>query len=140
MLKTSTHLAAMMTFALATGSAFADGHLNGDPTKGEKVFKKCAACHAVGEGAKSKVGPPLTDVVGRNAASFEGYKYGKSIQAAAEAGLVWTEDEIFAYLAHPRNYLRAKLEDKKAKSKMAFRLKKEQDRADVIAYLKSLNP
>ena len=80
MLKTSTHLAAMMTFALATGSAFADGHLNGDPTNGEKVFKKCAACHAVGEGAKSKVGPPLTDVVGRKAASFEGYKYGYEIE------------------------------------------------------------
>ena len=93
MLKTSTHLAAMMTFALATGSAFADGHLNGDPTNGEKVFKKCAACHAVGEGAKSKVGPPLTDVVGRKAASFEGYKYGKSILAASEAGLVWTPSE-----------------------------------------------
>ena len=129
-----------MSFAVAAGSAMAESHSTGDPVKGQKVFKKCMACHAVGEGAKSKVGPPLTDVVGRKAASFEGYKYGKSIIAASDAGLVWTEEEIFAYLAHPRNYLRAKLEDKKAKSKMAFRLKKEQDRADVIAYLKTLNP
>ena len=140
MLKVIAHLSAAMSLVLLAAAAQADGHSNGDPVKGEKVFKKCAACHAVGAEAKIKVGPPLTDVVGRNAASFEGFKYGKSIVAAGEAGLVWTEEEMFAYLAHPRNYLRAKLEDKKAKSKMAFRLKKEQDRADVIAYLKTLNP
>jgi cytochrome c2 len=140
MLKTSIRLATVLSFSLIAGSALADSHSAGDPVKGQKVFKKCLACHAVGEGAKIKVGPPLTDVVGRKAASYEGYKYGKSIAAAAETGLVWSEEEIFAYLAHPRNYLRAKLEDKKAKSKMAFRLKKEQDRADVIAYLKTLNP
>ena len=140
MLNTSIRLAAALSFSLFAASAQAEFHSTGDPVKGKKVFKKCMACHMVGDKAKIKVGPPLTDVVGRNVASFEGYKYGKSIMAVAETGLVWTEEELFAYLAHPRNYLRAKLEDKKAKSKMPFRLKKEQDRADVIAYLKSLNP
>ena len=101
MRKTSIRLAAIMSFAVAAGSAMAESHSTGDPVKGQKVFKKCMACHAVGEGAKSKVGPPLTDVVGRKAASFKGYKYGKSIIAASDAGLVWTEEEIFAYLAHP---------------------------------------
>ncbi|MEP1208017.1 MAG: cytochrome c family protein [Rhizobiaceae bacterium] len=132
------HLAAVLSLAAFSTSAMADSHAVGDATKGEKVFKKCAACHAVGEGAKIKVGPPLTDVVGRKAASFEGYKYGKSIIAAGEAGLVWSEEELADYLTNPKKYLRAKLEDKKAKSKMAFRLKKEMDRANVIAYLKSL--
>lgn len=131
--------AAFVTAAMALSApAFADGHGAGDAEKGKKVFKKCAACHAVGEGAKIKVGPPLTDVVGRKAASFEGYKYGKSLVAASEAGLVWTEEELFAYLKNPKKYLRKKLDTKKAKSKMAFKLKKDGQRADVIAYLKSL--
>ena len=66
------------------------------------------------------------------------FKYGKSLAAAAEAGLVWTEEELLDYLQDPRKYLRAKLEDKKAKSKMAFKLKKDQDRLDVISYLKTI--
>ncbi len=111
----------------------------GDAVAGKKVFKKCSACHAAGEGAKNKVGPVLTGVIGRTAGTYEDYRYGNSIVAAGEAGLVWNEDEIFAYLEHPRNYLRAKLDDPKARSKMAFRLKKEDERRDVIAYLKTVS-
>ena len=111
----------------------------GDAAKGEKVFRKCAACHAVGEGAKNKVGPMLTGVFGRQAGSVEGYKYGKSIVKAGETGLVWTEEELFAYLKNPKKYLRKRLDDKKAKSKMPFKLKKDGQRADVIAYLKTFS-
>ena len=112
----------------------------GDAGVGEKVFKKCAACHNIGEGAKSKVGPALTGVIGRTAGTFEGFKYGKSIIAAGEAGLVWNEEEIFDYLANPKDFLRTKLDDKKAKSRMAFKLKKAEDRQNVIAYLKTFSP
>lgn len=122
-------------FALGAGSAFAmEG---GDAAAGEKVFKKCQSCHMVGADAKNKVGPVLTGIVGRQAGSFEsfGKKYGKDLVAAGEAGLVWNEEEIFAYLEDPRKYLRAKLDNKKAKSKMAFKLSKEDDRKNVIAYL-----
>lgn len=111
----------------------------GDAAKGEAVFKKCASCHMVGEGATNKVGPILTNVVGSSIASVEGYKYGKSIQALGETGATWTEEEIFDYLKDPKKYLRAKLDDKKAKSKMSFKLKKEDDRKDVIAYLATLS-
>ena len=111
----------------------------GDAEKGKKVFKKCQACHMVGEGAKNRVGPILTGVVGRTAGSVEGYKYGKSIVKAGEGGLVWTEEEIFAYLKNPKKYLRKRLDDKKAKSKMSFKLKKEGQREDVIAYLKTFS-
>ncbi len=128
--------AAAASFSMAT---FADGHSAGDAVKGEKVFKKCATCHMVGPDAKKKVGPPLNDIIGRKAGSLEGFKYGKSIVAAGEAGLVWTDEELFAYLKNPRKYLRAKLDDKKAKSKMALKLKKEDQRADVIAYLKTFS-
>ncbi len=111
----------------------------GDVAAGKTVFKKCAACHAAGEGAKNKVGPVLTGVIGRTAGTYADYRYGDSIIAAGKAGLVWDEDEVFAYLENPRDYLRAKLSDPKARSKMAFRLKKEEERRDVIAYLKSVS-
>ena len=116
------------------------GLLTGIPVNGEKIFKKCASCHTIGEGAKNGVGPVLTGVIGRTAGVYEDYKYSKSLVEAGEQGLVWTEDEIFEFLVNPRNYMRKKLDNKKAKSKMSFRLKKENERADVIAYVKTFSP
>ncbi len=119
----------------ATTSFFSTSTFAADAANGEALFKKCSSCHTIGDGAENGVGPQLTGVVGRAAGSVEGYKYGKSLVAAGEAGLVWTEEELSAWLVNPKKYLRAKLEDKKAKSKMSFKLKKEEERADVIAYL-----
>ncbi|MDD9910526.1 MAG: cytochrome c family protein [Ahrensia sp.] len=111
----------------------------GDAAAGEKVFRKCASCHNVGEGAKNKVGPQLNGIIGRTAGSVEGFRYGDSLVAAGEAGLVWNEEEMFEYLADPRKYLRAKLDDSKARSRMAFKLRKEDERRNVIAYLKTFS-
>lgn len=108
-----------------------------DATAGEELFRKCTACHQIGEGAKNKAGPVLTNVIGRPAGSFEGYKYGISMVVAGEAELVWNEENIFNYLFNPKDFLRAYLDDPKAKAKMTFRLKDDQDRRDVIAYLSS---
>ena len=77
----------------------------------------------------------MNGIIGRTAGAYEGMKYGKSIVAAGEAGLVWTEDELFNYLKNPKKYLRARLDDKKAKSKMAYKMKKDADRTNIIAYL-----
>lgn len=129
-------LAATLLSAAALASTPA---LAGDVAKGESVFKKCASCHMVGEGAQNKVGPILTNAVGAQIASVEGYNYGKSIAALGETGAKWTEEAMFEYLADPKDYLRTALDDKKAKSKMAFKLKSEEDRKDVIAYLASLS-
>ena len=126
----------LLVAAFVTATAFVTTPvLAGDAAKGEAVFKKCMACHMVGEGAKNKVGPILTNIVGSKIASVEGYKYGKSIIALGETGAVWSEDELSEWLLDPKKYLRAKLGDKKAKSKMSFKLKKEDDRNDLIAYL-----
>lgn len=96
-----------------------------DPAAGEKVFRKCKACHAVGEGAKNKVGPQLNGLIGRTAGTVEGYKYST---ANAESGVVWTEEALDEYLKNPRQYMKG--------TKMAFPgLKKDDERADVIAYL-----
>jgi len=105
---------------------------------GKKVFRKCAGCHKIGVGAKNSVGPVLTGVVGRPAGSFGGYRYSKSMAAAGAAGLVWTEDNIFNYVANPTAFLRTFLNDSKAKAKMSFRLQKEADRRAVARFLGTL--
>lgn len=112
--------------AMSTG-AFAEG----DAAKGEKVFKKCKACHAA-DNEKNKVGPHLVGIIGRKAASVDGYKYGKGITEAAEKIGEWDEAKLVEYLADPKGYIGGK-------SKMTFKLKKEDQRKDVAAYLASLS-
>ncbi|MGB3243359.1 MAG: cytochrome c family protein [Sulfitobacter sp.] len=108
--------------------ALADGHAAGDAEKGEKVFRKCKACHAVGEGAESKVGPVLNGVVGRQMATVEGFDYSKALAEKGEAGDVWTVEALTEFLEKPRGYVKG--------TKMSFAgLRKEDDRANLIAYL-----
>ena len=139
----------MKTFSIAAAlavlaaPAFADGHASGDAAAGEEQFnRQCVACHVVqnedGEvlaGRNAQVGPNLYGIMGRAAGAEEGFKYGESLAQAGENGLVWDEEQMIAYLADPKKYLRTYLDDKKAKSKMAFKLKKEDQRAAVAAYL-----
>ena len=118
-------LAAAM--ALASGSAMAAG----DAAKGAKVFKKCKACHSAKKGGKHKVGPALFGVVGRKAGSSS-YKRYKGLKGA---DWTWDEKSLGEYLTNPKKFSKSK--GKKASS-MTFKLKKKDQRADVIAYLKSL--
>ena len=133
-------LLAVAASVIATGAAFAEG----DAAAGEKVFKKCKACHAIVDPDGNvvvkggKVGPNLWGIVGRTAGTYEGFKYGASLVAAGEAGLVWNEEEIVKWLANPKEYLRERLDDSSAKSKMTFKLSKGAE--DVAAYLASLGP
>ncbi len=102
----------------------------GNAEAGEDVFRKCRACHDVGPDAKNKVGPQLNGIIGRKSGTVEGFAYSDANKAAGEKGLAWTEDEMFKYLEGPQAYM--------PKNKMAFAgLKDEQDRKDVIAYLKT---
>ncbi|WP_298558109.1 c-type cytochrome [uncultured Aliiroseovarius sp.] len=97
---------------------------------GEKVFKKCKACHKIGDGAKNGTGPLLNGVFGRAAGTVDGFKYSKPMLAAAETGLVWDEAELSAYLADPRKYMKG--------TKMSFAgLKKDKDIAAILEFLKS---
>ena len=103
---------------------------DGKAEDGAEVFKKCRACHDVGPGAKNKVGPLLNDIVGRQAGSIEGFNYSDANKAAGAKGLVWTDEVLFKYLENPLTFMQG--------TKMAFAgLKDEQDRSDVIAYLKT---
>ena len=100
----------------------------GSVEKGERVFRKCQSCHMVGDAAKNRVGPALNDIIGKAAGAVKDFKYSKALADAADAGLIWTSEELDAFLENPKTYLKG--------TKMSFRgLKKPQDRADVIAYL-----
>ncbi len=106
-----------------------------DADAGRLVFKKCAACHQIGDGAKNGAGPVLTGIIGRPAGSYDGFRYSKYMVAAGEAGHVWDEDSIFEYISNPTKYLRKILDNPRAKAKMRFKLKSEEDRRNVIDYL-----
>ncbi|MEP2716941.1 c-type cytochrome [Pseudophaeobacter sp.] len=101
--------------------------------KGAKVFKKCAACHKVGEGAKNSTGPLLNGIFGATVGQVDGFNYSKPMLAAGGEGLVWTEAELAAFLAKPRKYMKG--------TRMSFAgLRKESDIEAVIAYLRSFDP
>lgn len=118
-------LASIALFALSAPALAA-----GDAASGEKVFNKCKICHKVGEGAKTLIGPELNGVVGRKAASVEGFAYSEGLKKDAAEGLVWSEDKLTEYLKNPKAF--------NPTTKMAFAgLPKDEDIADVIAYLKT---
>jgi cytochrome c len=100
--------------------------LSGDPDAGAQVFKKCMACHSAKAG-ENRVGPSLSGVIGRTAGTVAGYTYSA---ANKNSGITWTEQKIFDYLLAPNKMVQG--------TKMVFPgLPKPQDRADVIAYLKT---
>lgn len=136
MIKVASRIGAFAAVAmLMSGAAMAGDMPAGDAAKGEKVFNKCKACHTIEEGGQNKVGPNLHGIVGREAATVDGFRYGKSVQKAAEAIGTWEKEEIFEYLKDPNKFLRKVSGDKRARSKMTFKLPPADQRADVIAYL-----
>ncbi len=101
----------------------------GDADAGAKVFKKCLACHAVGEGARNKVGPELNGVFGRTAGTLPDYSFSNAMK---ESGIVWSEETFGEYIRNPRKVVPG--------TAMAFAgLKKDKEVEDVAAYLAQFN-
>ena len=97
----------------------------GDVVSGEKIFKKCAACHSINKGGKNNIGPALYNVVGRKVGGIEGYKYSKALAAYDKE---WTFEELNGFLIKPAKWIKG--------TKMAYAgLRKEKDRASVILFL-----
>jgi cytochrome c len=108
--------------ALASSAAVAEG----DAEQGGKVYNKCKACHVVDE-QKNRIGPHLVGIIGRPAGSVEDFSYSTPMK---DSGIVWDEATLDQYLADPKGLVPG--------TKMAFAgLRKEEERQDVIAYLKS---
>jgi cytochrome c len=136
-------ITALTILAASSGMALAAG----DAESGKKVFNQCQTCHVVADadgnvlaGKNAKTGPNLYGIIGRKAASYEGFKYGEGIQEAAAKGLVWDEEKLTAYVQDPTAFLEEVTGNSKAKSKMVFKVKKEEDAANVAAFLASLSP
>ncbi|WP_417607589.1 c-type cytochrome [Primorskyibacter flagellatus] len=114
----------------AAPASESDGHAAIDPAlvkAGEKVFKKCKACHQIGDGAKNRTGPQLNNVVGREVAAVDGFKYSKTLDAMEG---VWDEEALSAFLANPKVYAKG--------TRMSFAgLRKPEDLAAIIAYMKA---
>lgn len=139
-------LFALSILILAT-PVYADGHAsNGDAANGEKLFaRQCVACHVVRDdagnrlaGRNGRTGPNLYGISDRIAGTVEGFRYSKAIIAAGEAGLSYGEDEFAGFVMEPTKYLRTLLDDSRARSKMSFRVRDEQDARDIYAYLAGL--
>ena len=109
------------------GGAVVIAGFTGDADNGQRVFTQCRTCHQVQPG-RNMVGPSLYGIIGREAGSVEGFRYS---DANANSGIVWTEEIMYEYLENPARYIPGTI--------MAFPgLRREQDRVDVIAYLKSI--
>ena len=116
-------LVTITAIGLTAGAARADG----DPALGKTAFNKCAACHSIKEG-ENKIGPSLHGVVGRPAHSMEGFNYSEAMKAY---NVTWDQSTLDHYLADPRGVVNG--------TKMIFvGLKKDDERANVIAYLETL--
>ncbi len=97
----------------------------GDVVSGEKIFKKCAACHSIAKGGKNKIGPALYNVVGRKVGGVNDYKYSKALIGYEKS---WTFEELNGFLLKPAKWIKG--------TKMAYAgLRKEKDRASIIKYL-----
>lgn len=100
---------------------------------GETVFKKCSACHKVGEDAKNAVGPALNGIVDAAMGQAQGFKYSTTLAEMGAAGGVWDAASLHAFLENPKGFVKG--------TKMSFAgLKKPEDRDAVIAYLSTFNP
>jgi cytochrome c len=133
--------------ALVAAPVFAQEAPTGDAEAGAKVFAKCQTCHVIaneaGEvlaGKNSKTGPNLYGLPGRTAGTYPEFKYGESLIKLGEMGFTWNETDFVQYVADPTKFLQEKESDGKARSKMMFKLPKEEDALNVYAFIASLSP
>ncbi len=134
---------AAVAVALA-GPAFADGHAaTGDADAGETQFnRQCIACHVVADpdgnvlaGRSARTGPNLYGIAGRDLAAVDGFRYSDSIVELREAGTVWTEAHFVGFVQDPTGWMRETLDNGRARSKMAYRVRSEEDAMNIYAYL-----
>ena len=121
-------LKVLMVAAAGLIPVAAAAQAEGDAVVGEHVFKKCKACHEVGQDARKRSGPPLNNIINARAAQVADFRYSKAMEKAGDDGLHWTVADLDAFLTDPTDFV--------PKTKMRFKgLKSGKDRANVIAFL-----
>jgi len=119
----------LSALAIVTSLAMASTALAQDAAAGENSFKKCMACHSIGEGAKNKVGPELNGLDGRHSGSAPGYSY---TDANKNSGITWNKEQFLEYIKDPKGKIPG--------TKMAFAgIKNEKEINDLWAYLKQFD-
>lgn len=112
--------------------SFAELLAKADVAKGQAQSKKCLACHSLDKGGPNKIGPDLWGVVDRPVAHHEGFSYSEAVKAFAEGGKTWTYENLDHFLAGPKAFIPG--------TAMGFAgIKNDQDRADLVAYLRTLS-
>lgn len=137
------HFGLAAAMALLSAPAFAGGHASGDAAAGEEAFnRQCVACHVVvndaGEtlaGRNAQTGPNLFNVTARGIGAVEDFRYSDGVLALGEAGEMWTEEYFVGYVQDPTGWLRETLDDRRARGKMAFQVRSEEDAVNLYAYL-----
>jgi cytochrome c len=123
-LRATTGALALAVLAAASSPSNAEG----DAAQGERLFRPCAACHMIGEGAVHRVGPHLNGLVGRAIGAVAGYEFSDDLVEAGVDGLVWDADALDRFLAGPRDYFPG--------TRMVFRgIRSDEDRQHLIAYM-----
>lgn len=137
------HLTLAAVMALMSAPAIAQ-----DAAAGQELFdRQCVTCHVVvndaGEtlaGRNAETGPNLYGVIGRAPGSYPDFEFGDDMVAYGATGVVWEEENFLAYVQDPTDFLRTALEDRRARGKMAFQVRDEQEARDIYAFLVSLAP
>lgn len=126
---------------------FADGHAaTGDAALGETQFnRQCIACHVAADadgnvvaGRSARVGPNLFGIAGRDLAAIDGFRYSDSIVELGGAGTVWTEANFVAFVQDPTGWMRETMDNGRARSKMAYRVRSQEDALNIYAFLATL--
>lgn len=132
--------------ALAAAPVFAESHLSEAAAAGEELFnRQCVTCHVIANGDEvlagrnAKTGPNLFGIVGGPVAHAEDFSYGDSILAAKEAGITWDEAALATYMQDPTAWLREVTGDARGRSKMSFKVRKEEDAAAIAAFIASFS-
>ena len=132
-------ITALVAAGLMAGPALAQ---DGDAAAGEQAFSQCQTCHVVQDadgntiaGRNAKTGPNLYGVAGRQAGSIEDFRYGDAIVEAGEQGLMWDEESFVAYVQDPTGFLKETLDDPRARGKMTYRVRSEEDAHNLWAFL-----
>jgi cytochrome c len=132
-----------VALALTLGTLFGSlaARAEGDPERGKRVYTMCQACHAIGPNAPNQYGPRLHGIIGRRAGTVQGFPYTDLNRVAGENGLVWTQENLPAYLADPTAFLKQFLIDAgkpelaQGKSSMVFKVNQKSSRKNIAAFL-----